>query len=256
MTEMLSIPAEQYHADRAHVSKSWLDRLQQSPAHLRYYLDNAKPETKALRIGRIVHCAVLEPDIFARDFVFMPKFDRRTTAGNAGAKEFEAANVGRLTVSEPELIMARGIREAIMRHKGARALLERAGQAEQSAFWRNPDTGVDCKCRPDYMHDFIVDLKTTEDASPAAFAKSIANFRYHVQAAQYTEGTERERFIIVACEKTPPYGVAVYVLDDVDIAKGAEKRRRELDLYAECKATNSWPCYPETIQPITLPAWA
>lgn len=256
MSELLQIPAEQYHADRQHVSKSWLDRLKQSPAHLRHYLDSAKVETKALRVGRIVHCAILEPEIFARDFVIKPKFDGRTTVGKDGLTEWEAANAGKLDVTVAEFEMAKGIRESVMAHKAARALLERVGNAEQSAFWTNPDTDVLCKCRPDYIHDFVVDLKTTEDASPQGFARSIAKYRYHIQAAQYTEGTQRERFIIVAAEKTPPYGVAVYLLGDGDVAKGLETRRRELDIYAECKATNTWPSYPQEIQPITLPAWA
>lgn len=253
MSELLQIPAEQYHADRQHVSKSWLDRLKQSPAHLRHYLDTAKVETKALRVGRIVHCAILEPDIFARDFVIKPKFDGRTTVGKTGLAEWEAANAGKMDVTVAEFEMAKGIRESVMAHKGARALLERTGAAEQSAFWNNPESGVDCKCRPDYIHDFIVDLKTTEDASPEAFKWSIKKYRYHIQAAQYTEGTQRERFVIIAAEKSPPYGVAVYLLDDGDVATGMEQRRRELDLYAECRATGKWPAYPDTIQPIKMP---
>lgn len=40
-----------------------------------------------------------------------------------------------------------------------------------------------------HVKDIIGDLKTTEDASPEGFAKSIANWRYDVQHAYYIDGT-------------------------------------------------------------------
>jgi hypothetical protein len=254
--EIINMPAVEYHANREHVSKSWLDKLKQSPAHLRHYLDNDKPETKALRLGRIVHCAVLEPDIFARDFVVMPKFDGRTTAGKAGLAEFEAANVGKLTVSAAELAATNAMRESIMRHPAARALLNLDGAPELSAFWADPVTGQPCKCRPDWLANVVCDVKTTEDASPNGFAKSVAKYRYHVQAAHYLAGLERERFIVIAVEKTPPFAVGVYVLADADVAKGGEARRNELERYADCVATGSWPAYSDKIENLFLPAWA
>jgi exodeoxyribonuclease VIII len=101
-----------------------------------------------------------------------------------------------------------------------------------------------------------VDVKTTEDASASAFAKSIANYRYHVQDAHYREGFERDRFVWIAVEIKPPYAVAVYMDDSDMLALGQSHRDTDLRTYAECKAKNEWPGYPEVIQSIQLPRWA
>ncbi len=92
----------------------------------------------------------------------------------------------------------------------AKKLLSAAGKAEQSYFWTDKETGLGCKCRPDYMFDdgsTIVDLKTTTDASLKGFSRSVCNFRYHVQAGFYLHGIEQstgvrpDRFIFVAIER-------------------------------------------------------
>ena len=101
---------------------------------------------------------------------------------------------------------------AVRSHQAAAELL-RDGQAEQSFWWDDADTGLRCKCRPDWLNGAtVIDLKTTTDASPAGFAKSCATFRYHVQASHYLAGLPAERFIFIAVEKVYPYAVGVYQL--------------------------------------------
>ena len=79
-------------------------------------------------------------------------------------------------------------------------------------------TGLQCKCRPDWISadgGILVDLKTTEDASPREFQRSIAKWRYHVQAGWYMAGIEAaygtrpSGFIFIAVEKKPPFAVGV-----------------------------------------------
>jgi exodeoxyribonuclease VIII len=107
----------------------------------------------------------------------------------------------------------------------------------------------------------LVDLKTTEDASPRGFAKSIAQWRYQVQAAWYMDGVEQatgtrpEQFLFVCVEKKAPYAVAVYAADAEMIAAGAQTAARDLDVLATCKAANAWPGYSDQIEPISLPPW-
>lgn len=102
----------------------------------------------------------------------------------------------------------------------------------------------------------IVDLKTTLDASPAGFAKSVAKFRYHVQRAHYSEGFDIGNFVFVAVEKTPPYLVAVYVLDEQAEIKGQELRDRDIQLYMDCLENDFWPGYSEDIEELSLPNWS
>ena len=152
---------------------------------------------------------------------------------------------------------------AVAAHPKAAALLT-GGHPEVSIFWQDADTGIDCRCRPDYINPagIIVDLKSTADAGPAAFAKSCANFRYHVQDAFYSEGyyqaagTWPRGFVFIAVEKTAPYAVACYTLDDVAKEKGRELYQQDLQTLQAAQAANEWPAYSDQIETLTLPAWA
>jgi exodeoxyribonuclease VIII len=144
-------------------------------------------------------------------------------------------------------------------HKAAKALLEADGEIERSVFWTHQETGEACKARLDKLSPrkaFIADVKSTRDASPTAFAKSIVNYRYDVQADHYSEPMHGVRFVFIAVEKTPPYAVAVYAVNPEILALGRSRRAPNMRTYAECRATGRWPAYPETIQHITLPRWA
>jgi hypothetical protein len=99
-------------------------------------------------------------------------------------------------------------------------------------------------------------VKTTEDASPAGFARSVATFRYHVQAAHYLAGTQGKRFVFIAIEKKAPFAVAVYELDPVSLEVGEIARMADLLTYQMCDSSGQWPGYGNEIAPLTLPSWA
>lgn len=140
------------------------------------------------------------------------------------------------------------------------------GVPEQSMYWIDRETGVLCKARPDFLrtNGVIIDVKTTQDASLKEFEKSIANFRYHVQAAFYIDGLatlfdlnpDDVAFVFIAVEKTAPYGISVFRCNHAMVEKGRQLYRRDLELYAKCLRDNHWPSYTHEIQEIGLPAWA
>jgi exodeoxyribonuclease VIII len=244
-----------YHADPA-ISASHLHAVAASPYHYwSRFLNPDRPpsvQTAAMKLGSLTHCAVLEPDELSKRYGIAP--DRRTSAGKAVAAEMEAAGIEAVTASEMEqaLAMAGSVRS----HQAAAALL-RDGKAEQSFWWDDTPTGLRCKCRPDwYNGTTIVDLKTTADASPKGFAKSVANWRYHIQQNHYLAGTFAERFVFIAVEKTYPYAVGVYELDETAALHGEAERRNNLQTIADCRAISEWPGYGNTIQPLSLPSWA
>ena len=143
-------------------------------------------------------------------------------------------------------------------------MLLQGGKPEVSVFWQDEDTGEECRCRPDYWNDgynIIVDLKTTQDASPTGFAKSIANYRYHVQAAFYMQGVYAatgkypERFVFIAIEKEAPFAVGVYEIDADALALGRELYQRDLRTLQQAKQSQQWHAYPKP-QILSLPKWA
>ena len=243
-----------YHADPA-ISASHLHAVAASPYHYwsRFLAPDRPPsvQTAAMKLGSLTHCAVLEPDELSSRYGIAP--DRRTNAGKAVAAEMEAAGIEAVTAPEMEQAMA--MAASVRSHQAAAALL-RDGKAEQS-FWWDDSTGLRCKCRPDwYNGTTIVDLKTTTDASPKGFAKSVAQWRYHVQQNHYLAGTFAERFVFIAVEKTYPYAVGVYELDETAALHGEAERRNNLQTIADCRAIAEWPGYGNTVQPLSLPNWA
>ena len=114
-----------------------------------------------------------------------------------------------------------------------------------------------CKCRPDWWNgDIVIDLKTTQDASPRGFAKSVANFRYHVQQMHYLRGTNAARFIFIAVEKEYPFAVGVYELDNDACGVGEELRQRDMQRIKTCKQRDEWPGYSNDISSLSLPPYA
>lgn len=205
-----------------------------------------------MRLGSLVHCAVLEPDELRNRYAIAP--DRRSTAGKAAAAEIAAR--GLEAISEADMALALNMAASVRQHPIAAALLA-DGKAEQSFWWDDKATGQRCKCRPDwYSHTTLVDLKTCQDASPSAFARACATFGYHTQAAHYLNGTFADRFIFAAVEKTYPYAVGVYELDAAAMAAGQEQCRIGLQTISDCRAIDEWPGYSTTCEPIGLPRWA
>lgn len=257
-----------YHRHAA-VSKSHLDQVARSPLHYwARYVDpkRVQPEpTAAMLLGTAVHTHILELNEWDQRYIAAPDgIDRRTKAGKEAWAAFEAKAAGRTVISrdDAELVMAMG--RAVHGHPAAAMLLALPGAAETTWMWHDQPTGLQCKCRPDWLTtdgSLIVDLKTTEDASPAGFKKSIGNFRYFVQASWYLDGIEQatgrrpEQFIFLCVEKKAPHAVAVYAADAEMIESGAKQARMDLDKLAECKASNSWPGYSNQIETISLPAW-
>jgi hypothetical protein len=245
-----------YHADPA-VSASHLHAVARSPYHYwsRFLDSNRIPlePTAAMRLGTLVHTAVLEPDELSKRYsTCLP---RNTKAGKEQAERMATAGIEAVTGSD--MALALSMANSVRNHPAAAALLAQ-GKAEQSFWWDDTTTGLRCKCRPDwYYGTTVIDLKTTTDASPSGFARSIATFRYHVQASHYLTGLHgAKRFVFIAVEKTAPYAVAVYELDAAAMAAGDELRQRDMRVIADCQATKEWPGYGDDCQTLSLPSWA
>jgi hypothetical protein len=274
--------------------------------------DNARQPTAAQRVGSMLHKLVLEPDSFWSEYAepFVAPEDAISTADEIkerlraigekvtgtkaelterlrfavpsavfveDARAEWADSVGdREVITPEELATAEAMAAAIFAHPLARALFVTSDtEAELSAYWNDPITGVLCRCRPDLWRadGILVDLKTTDDASPEEFSRSVLNWRYHVQAAMYLDGialaidqlpadvslppgvqVPRE-MVFVAVEKKPPHAVAVYRLDADAMEIGRREYRRDLDSYARCLASGVWPAYGDQLMPLSLPDW-
>lgn len=252
-----NIPAEDYHAHMA-LSRSYLCKLLRSPAHALVETE----ETPAMRFGSLVHTCVLEPGEQLKRYAKAPVCDRRTTKGKAIYAEWTAENSGKIVVSEQDWETAINISAAIHNHPDAAELLSE-GRPEVTAICKDI-SGPLRKARIDWDRSDIgalIDLKTTSDASPAAFARSAANYQYHIQAAYYLDtwreaGGDAETFWFIAVEKTPPFGIAVYELPANAIEDGRRLYREAIARHNVCQDSGEWPAYEPGIKQLVWPAWA
>jgi len=195
--------------------------------------------------------------------------DAWTTSAARAAKAVARA-AGKIPLLRRDYERVIGMADAIRRHPMASALLNpEFGHAEQSLFWRDPESGVLLRCRLDVLRDkvdgrlYIPDYKTCDSAHPDTFARSAANFGYHMQDAFYGDGAralgyEDPAFVFVAQEKEPPYLVSVVELDSEARRAGRGRYRRAITVYQECVTKGHWPGYvaEDDIAYVRLPSWA
>jgi len=250
---------EEYHSLPDSISKSGLDLIARSPAHYRY-AERREP-TRAMVIGSAIHAAILEPDVFATEYLLLREItDRRSSEYKQAVKVHDPERV--LTGKEADFVS--GMQESVRANRAIMKLLDQPGRAELSVITKDPVTGVGVRCRFDWLTDSGVplDLKKTQDARPDAFARSVQNYRYHVQAAFYEDvwfwatGERLERMRFAAMEERMPHATVPYLLDDEAYAEGRRLYREALNTYADCLERDEWPAYDDDEQWLCLPQWA
>lgn len=263
------VPPETYSRWSA-VRSSLLRKVAQSPYHARYAMLHPEDEdtTKAKDFGQAFHVGALEPDRFNIAFGVMPNLGpRQSSKVRAEEEAYRAAHAHIRMISKDDYDLVIAMRDAVWQHPTAKEILSSPGANELSAVWKDKGTGVLCKGRQDRFGVWadaptVVDLKSTVDASRATFSRSIATYGYDQQSAYYLDGfnalapVDGRKYVLIAVEKTAPYAVAVYELDQASIAAGRRKYRANLELWARCLESGVFPGYGDGCDDISLPAYA
>ena len=226
---------EKYHSSQG-ISASGLKAIFKKSV---YHFLNQKPfESSAMALGTAVHCAMLEPELYYKDFHVMPKIDRRTKAGKEQfAMEQEKAENKQLVAFEDHNKIT-AILNNFRNHDLAQKYCK--GEIELSHYLEQDDLKV--RVRPDCLNrveNFISDVKTCQDNSPMAFKRDVYKYAYHLQAAFYSDmlGVPTENFRFIAVETNHPFSVEVYGLSDTMIEQGRNAWKRAL---------NDWKIYKDT----------
>lgn len=248
------------HEGQPIASKSGLDKLNRSPAHYRFA--PAREPSRAMIIGSAIHAALLTPDQFASDYLLLRDApDRRCSEYKAACKAWHKGEDYVLVGHEADHVA--GMQESVFSNRHARAGLLMSGYREASLFVRDPVTSVPVRVRFDVLSTdgVIIDIKKTRDARPSQFQRSINEYRYHVQAALYSDAFEwafgdfPKGFAFLAIEDTVPYACKVYRPDTAAMQEGRRAYREDLDRFADCVRTGDWPAYDSTPEYIGLPPW-
>jgi hypothetical protein len=277
------LPIEKYHSMPG-ISSTGLKTLARSPEH--FYARHRDPKRPPAADkgghleGQLAHCAILEPSEFAKRYVTLPAgAPARPTKAQWNAKDPSASSIkamdwwldfnertkGATPITGDQYDAAMRQAESVRRLTPVRELLDNCS-TEVSEFWIDPDTGVQCRCRPDLIHApgdgaVLADVKTYADASPGGFAREVAKKLYHLQDAYYSEGHQRATgqtvhgFVFIAVEDEWPFAACAHMLDDDSREIARALMRQLLDTYAECTRTGVWPGYSDAIELISLPRW-
>lgn len=239
------------------VSSSGIKSFQKSPAHFQASKNYVRKPSKALDLGTLIHCAVLEPEKFKKTYTHFDG-DKRTNA----YKDFSNLHPTKKIVSSEDYFLAIELVEQIAKHDVASNLLSGC-LMEKTILFTDEETGLGCKSRFDAINvekGLIVDLKTTEDARPWNFASSCAKYDYHIQQAFYTMaahsiGMKVDDFVFIAVEKERPYGIGCYRLSKIDVEQAHMIVRTSLHGFKKCIEDNSWPSYTSQIVELELPRY-
>ena len=256
------VPDDEYFAFDA-ASNSRLSQLAKSPAHCYAAINGVWSDTEALRFGSAAHAAVLQPMEYATRYTTFVG-DLRSKAAKEEFAELRAKfgdrNVLRGDAQETIAEMVTAVRQ----HRAARTILDLPGPSEVVALWKHEQTGLLCKMKVDHYAveaAVLIDYKTTTDASPDAFSRSIHNYGYHRQGAFYimgmrSLGIDMKDFVLIAQEKTAPFAVSACRIHDFALEAGRDELEQLLTTYAECKSSGHWPGYDDgKIIDIDLPEW-
>ena len=253
------ISNSEYHGRKTHLSSTNIRTFKKNRKQFEYSLSHdLVKQTKAMADGTAVHAFFLERDKFNSDFVIKPADMRlNTKAGKEWAQEHQ----GKIII-DSELGNNLYEMEKSFIDSPAKLIYDIIGQAELSYFW--DDLGlVKGKCRPDWISDdgnIVVDIKTTTDASPKGFQKSIANWGYHLQLGWYLRGLQKlglpaKEFIFIAIEKTPPFSVGVYRANKDMITYANDEINNLVYDIDESLKSDDFPDYTPEIMDLGLPNW-
>ena len=268
---MLTPSPDIYHDIPFKVYRQWeainfssLKSMAVSPKQYKYDLEHPQ-DKQCFKIGRAMHTFALEPHLVAESYVRAPLFKTKKgdVAKNQGNtteyKEFaeKVHSEGKEILSEDEYHQVEMMRDTALEiDTNVLGYLE-DGFSEMCCVWRDPVTGMLCKCRVDHLRGLaILDLKSTRDLSLKGFKRAIKDNFYHVQGSWYGWGVEQasrqsenpkqeviipEVFNIYGIENHPPYDGDVFSPNIDSMIKGDDLYRAWLDELKVCMDTDYWP---------------
>lgn len=235
------ISNEDYHKDEA-IGSTTIKAISISPANLYF---NPFKGSKSAQIGTAIHAALLEPEVFERDFILEPEISTRASKDYKSLlahTDAEKILIGSEVATINRMIESSQLNDDFIEYMSAK------GHSEVSMFATCPVTGLNLKCRFDRLsdsHPYPLDVKSCRDATERGFSQAFGQYRYHVQAAFYlyvlklVTGRELNQFCFFAIENTAPYKNCMYYIGEDSLELGRKIMFEAMDKLVECMADDT-----------------
>lgn len=267
------LPIRRYHeadvCQGASISSSGLRQIWSDPA--KYWLGSVynkqreaeDEEKKHFIMGRAMHHIAFGEKFFNQEFVFQPEEmpDRKSgimkkwhaSRLECAAWKDQHQRAGLSILSHQDGLDIKGMATAIQRHELFKAGMLH-GKIERSLFWKDKETGIWLKARPDVIPTDsggsvdVADLKTTKSVVLRDLVNTTFNgMNYQMQAAlirtgfREVLGLEITEFALLYVEKTAPYSTAAIFLKPHDMDLGEKQNRAALKQFAASMKSGYWP---------------
>lgn len=235
------------------------------PAIVKWQRENRGSDTDATRIGRAAHCSIITPDLFASEFVVKPEGMEFRSKENKALRDAWIAE-GKTILAQEQWQQIQSIHSAFYSKPAAADSLDQSMGREASVFWTCPESGLQCKGRPDWFSPTrVFDLKvsiaaTKPEHSMAWHVHSMGwlNQLAHNRAGLRANGVEVKDGALVVIAPSPPQSARVWLLElseaDCDFLELENENTRKG--MAACVRNNHWPGTPDDWQRIELPSSA
>jgi hypothetical protein len=191
------------------LSYSSLKEFSKSPAHYIQYLRKEFKPTPAMALGSLIHCMLLQPEELVNKFYVMPAVDKRTTEGKNKYAECVKESEGKEVVGQDVCNK--------YEHEWA---CEINGLPLRGFFDGEAD-------------DYILEIKTANDASPKTVINDFFNRSYHIQGGLYHWVSQKPiKYLII--ETTSPYNVILADASYDYIKNGLDKAFKLVDDFKAC----------------------
>ncbi len=271
------MPNEEYHDPETGYSTSTIKDFISDPASVVWGRNAPQNKDKMASIdfGTDFHSYFLEPDVFKQTYKVLPVFNRRKPAEREEEQSLieEWKRLGVIPVTSEDMQKLEAMRQSALANPTVKRIMSMDNAiAERSFFWTDKDTGLNLKCRPDWLVEgvnnnnrpafmaddettLVVDIKTI--AGFDRMQNQIEQLKYWIQDPFYTSGVSQVTdtkvcfvFVFVSTVMSlGRYPVRVVQLSEAAKFDGKYEKDKALQELAMC---SDW----ETVVTMDRPMWA
>lgn len=195
--------------------------------------DDPTPE---MQFGSALHCALLEPWRYEKDYAHL---------------------------NADDLALIEGIRDELSYCTAVQEIFAASPKRWRETALLYHEDDMPWKAKLDLIApeaETVLDVKTAADATAEGFMRACDNYHYHVQGAAYFRACERcgiavKNFVLLAIEKKYPFTTGLYFF-----TRTSEFiRAGEYELNRRMEHMRKWQSYRDTAYQATnlpLPAWS